>query len=73
MTISMFSEVKIHLNNGKTFLILAPNVSRKRIYVQSVRLNNVLYEKGYITHDQIMNGDTLFLEMGDKPGSIWYK
>ncbi len=69
----LFSEVKMHLNNGKTFMILAPNVSRKRIYIQSVRLNNVLYDKSYITHDQIMNGDTLFLEMGDKPGSVWYK
>jgi predicted alpha-1,2-mannosidase len=69
----LFSEVKIHLNNGNTFVILAPNVSRKRFYVQAVRLNNVLYENSYITHDQIMNGDTLFFEMGDKPGSVWYK
>ncbi|MBQ4161875.1 MAG: GH92 family glycosyl hydrolase [Parabacteroides sp.] len=69
----LFSEVKMHLNNGKTFTVLAPNVSHTRIYVQSVRLNGAPYEKSYITHEQIMNGDTLFLEMGDKRGSVWYK
>ena len=26
-----------------------------------------------ITHQQIMEGDTLELEMGNKPGYIWFK
>ena len=35
----IFPEVKMHLANGKTFVVLAPAVSRENIYVQSVKLN----------------------------------
>ncbi len=33
----------------------------------------MLRNLGYITHQQIMEGDTLELEMGNKPGYIWFK
>ena len=68
----LFSEVRMHLANGKTFTVLAPEVSRKNIYIQSVKRNGQLYDKSYITHEQIMNGDTFFFEMGEKPGPVWY-
>ena len=69
----LFPEVKMHLDNGKTFTILAPKTSRENIYIQSVKLNGQPYDKSYITHEQIMNGDTFEFEMGDKPGPVWYK
>lgn len=69
----LFSEVKMRLNNGKTFTVLAPATSRENIYIQSVKLNGKPYDKSYITHEQIMNGDTLEFEMGNKPGPVWYK
>lgn len=69
----LFTEVKMHLANGNTFTVLAPEASRENIYIQSVKLNGQPYEKDYITHDQIMNGDTLSFEMGNKPGKVWYK
>ena len=68
----IFPEVKMHLANGKTFAVLAPAVSRENIYVQSVKLNGRPYDKSYITHEQIMNGDTLEFEMGNRPGPVWY-
>lgn len=68
----LFPEVKMHLINGKTFTILAPKTSRECIYIQSVKLNGQPYDKSYITHEQIMNGDTFEFEMGDKPGPVWY-
>ena len=68
----IFPEVKMHLANGKTFVVLAPAVSRENIYVQSVKLNGRPYDKSYITHEQIMNGDTLEFEMGNRPGPVWY-
>ena len=68
----IFPEVKMHLANGKTFVVLAPAVSRENIYVQSVKLNGRSYDKSYITHEQIMNGDTLEFEMGNRPGPVWY-
>lgn len=69
----LFREMKLHLANGKTFTVLAPEVSRKNIYIQSVKLNGKPYDKSYITHEQIMNGDTFEFEMGSTPGPVWYK
>ena len=69
----IFPEVKMHLANGKAFTVLAPDVSRENIYIQSVKLNGRPYDKSYITHEQIMNGDTLEFEMGNQPGPVWYK
>ena len=37
-----------------------------------LKLNGRPYDKGYITHEQIMNGDTLEFEMGNRPGPVWY-
>ena len=68
----LFPEVKMHLNNGKVFTILAPAASHENIYIQSVKLNGKPYDKSYITHEQIMNGDTFEFEMGNKPGPVWY-
>lgn len=69
----LFPEVKMHLTNGKTFTILAPATSHENIYIQSVKLNGQPYDKSFITHQQIMNGDTFEFDMGNKPGAVWYK
>ena len=68
----LFPEVKLNLENGKTFTVQANNVSRENIYIQSVKVNGKPYDKSYITHDMIMQGDTLQFEMGNQPGPVWY-
>ena len=68
----LFPETRVNLANGKTFTILAPNVSRDNIYIQSVKVNGKPYDKSYITHQQIMDGATVEFEMGNQPGEIWY-
>lgn len=68
----LFPEVKMHVGNGKTFTVLAPEVSAENIYIQSVKLNGQPYDKSYITHEQIMSGATLEFVMGSQPGPIWY-
>lgn len=65
-------EVKMHVGNGKTFTVLAPEVSAENIYIQSVKLNGQPYDKSYITHEQIMSGATLEFVMGSQPGPVWY-
>lgn len=69
----LFPEMRMNLNNGKTFTILAPAVSRDNIYILSVKVNGQPYDKSYITHEQIMNGATVEFEMGPEPGKIWYR
>lgn len=68
----LFEEVKMQLANGKCFTVKAPGANAERIYVQSVKLNGAPYNKSYITHEQIMSGATLELEMGAGPGPVWY-
>ena len=60
----LFPEVQLHLDNGKTFTVKAPAVSKENIYIRSTKLNGKPYDKSYITHEQIMNGATLEFEMG---------
>ena len=68
----LFPEMRLNLDNGKTFTVLAQNVSRENIYIQSVKVNGQPYDKSYITHQQIMDGATIEFVMGNQPGEIWY-
>ena len=68
----LFPEMRLNLKNGKTFTVLAPNVSRENIYIQSVKVNGKPYDKSYITHQQIMDGATVEFVMCNQPGEIWY-
>ena len=69
----LFPEMRMHLDNGKTFTVLAPQVSRENIYIQSVKVNGQPYDKSYITHKLIMDGATVEFEMGAQPGTVWYR
>ena len=61
------SKTTIHLENGKTFTIVAHNLSRKNVYVKSIKLNGKPYRKAYITHADIMGGGVLEFAMSNKP------
>ena len=66
----LFPEMQLHLANSKTFTVLAPNVNKKNIYIQSTKVNGHPYDKTYITHEQIMSGATVEFEMGSTPKTI---
>ena len=68
----LFPEVKLNLANGKVFTVLAQNVSRQNIYIQSVKMNGQPYDKSYITHQQIMDGATVEFTMGATPSKPWF-
>ena len=62
--------MQLHLANGKIFTVLAPNVNKKNIYIQSIKVNGQPYDKTYLTHEQIMGGATVEFEMGETPKAI---
>lgn len=68
----LFRQVKIHLENGKTFTVKAPAVSSDNIYIKGVKVNGQPWHESYLTHDQIMSGATVEFEMTAEPGHIWY-
>ena len=68
----IFEEVTINLESGKKFIIRANNISEKNIYIQSARLNGREPTKGFITHNEIISGGLLELEMSDTPNkNLW--
>lgn len=67
----LFTRIKIRLEGGKAFEIIARNNSRANKYIQAARLNEKELTEPVITHDDIINGGTLVLEMGSKPNYAW--
>ena len=65
----MFKKVTISLENGKKFIIEAPNNSAQRPYIQSARLNGKAYTKNYITHSDILAGGKLQFSMSSSPNT----
>ena len=60
-------EMTLTLEGGKTFTVLAPNVSSKNRYVRSVKLNGRRLTRRYLTREDIVDGGTLEFEMTSKP------
>ncbi len=56
---------------GRTFTVIAKNVSRQNGYVQSAKLNGQPLNRTWITHAEIAAGGTLELEMGIQPNKQW--
>lgn len=66
-----FDEITIQLNHGKTFRIIAKNNSEENKYIQSARLNGKEWSKPWFPHEEIKNGGTLELEMGNQANKLW--
>lgn len=66
-----FAEVAINLPDKKVFTVKATNLSDKNIYIEKVRLNGKDRKKGYITHQQLLEGGLLEFQMGNKPGMVF--
>lgn len=69
----VFSKVTINLTNGKQFTLIANNCSVTNKYIQKATLNGQQLNTPWFTHDALMNGGTLVLEMGAKPDKSWGK
>lgn len=63
----LFEKSTIQLKDGKTFTVIAHNNSRENKYVQSMVLNGKKLDKPFFTHQDIVDGGTLELTMGNVP------
>lgn len=63
----LFDRMELKLANGKRFTVIAKNLSKENIYVESLKLNGRELDKRQITHDDIMAGSTLELQMAPLP------
>ena len=62
-----FKEMKLHLENGKTVTISAPNNGDDKRYISSMTLNGKEYTKNYLTHQDLLNGASISYKMDAKP------
>ena len=56
---------------GKTFQIIAKDVSRTNKYVQSARLNGKPLDRFYFPASELLKGGELELQMGPAPNKSW--
>ena len=67
----LFSDIRVKLPEGKELHIIAKGCSRENKYIQSATLNGKPWVKPWFSHDDIKDGATLVLEMGDRPNKQW--
>lgn len=70
----IFEEVKLKLNSpykGKEFTVRANHASKENKYIQSATLNGEIFNRTWISQEEIVNGGTLIFEMGKEPNFNW--
>lgn len=67
----VFQNVTIDLSNGKKFQLIANNCSVVNKYIQSAKFNGQVLNTPWFTHEQLVAGGKLELEMGPKPNKTW--
>jgi predicted alpha-1,2-mannosidase len=71
LTSPLFSKVTIDLPNGKQFTLIANKCSRTNKYIQSATLNGKPLLSPGFSHEELMKGGTLVLEMGESTNTKW--
>jgi putative alpha-1,2-mannosidase len=63
--------VEIDLPNGKIFSVEAKNNSKRNKYIQKASLNGQPINRPWLTHEELMSGGILNLEMGERASKNW--
>ncbi|MFP5042899.1 GH92 family glycosyl hydrolase [Parasediminibacterium sp. JCM 36343] len=71
LTTPRFETAVLNLPSGKQFKVVAHKKSKDAIYIQSVKLNGVAYNKSYIEHGDIVKGGVLEIIVSDTPNRKW--
>lgn len=67
----VFEKVTIDLPNGKTFQVIANKSSVVNKYIQSAKFDGKVLDTPWFTHQQLVAGGKLELEMGPLPNKTW--
>ncbi len=67
----IFRRVSIELPHGRKFSIETQDNSDSSDYVSSAKLNGHIYDKPFITHENIIRGGTFQFNMSDQPNKNW--
>jgi predicted alpha-1,2-mannosidase len=64
-------KAEMHLSNGKTFTMVAENLSDNNIYIQSVKLNGKDWTQPTLPYSELKDGGTIVFTMGPQPNKAW--
>lgn len=67
----IFEKTTLRVGEGQTFVIEARNVSKANKYIQSAALNGQPYSRPWLSHQDLVSGGSLVLEMGPRPNKAW--
>jgi predicted alpha-1,2-mannosidase len=67
----LFPALRFNLENGKTFTVIAREISDRNIYIQSATLNGKPYQRSFLLHEDLINGGELVFQMGPRPHRNW--
>jgi len=67
----VFSNVSIDLPKGKKFTVIAENSTKENKYIQEAFFNGKPIDVPWFSHNDLMNGGTLKLIMGNRPNKEW--
>jgi predicted alpha-1,2-mannosidase len=65
----VFNKVTITMEDGKKFVIEAPNNSKDNVYISGATLNGATYTHNFITYDDMVKGGVLHLDMSNQPNT----
>lgn len=75
ITAPVFDSITIHLNPdyypGKVFQIKTIRKNASDHYIQSAKLNGKNWNSYALTHEALVKGGSLFLELGSEPNKQW--
>lgn len=71
ITTPLFDTVKINMENGKSFSIVSHFTKPNAKYINSAKLNGTDDRKSFIPYNEIMQGGTLDLTVGDEHTTVW--
>ncbi len=63
--------VTMILSNGNKLVIDTKNYSDKNVYIQSVMINGVEWNKSWFSYDDIKDGGNIRIVLGNKPNKSW--
>ena len=63
----LFKRVAVHLENGKTFTVEAPENNHRNIYIGRMMLNGNEYGHNFITHETLTKGARIEVQMTPQP------
>lgn len=66
-----FEEMTLNFENGKSFMIIAKNLTRENRFIESVRLNGKPLSRSYLYYDEVINGGKLEFVMTSNRNTTW--